>query len=140
MTAKPESVESVGPVVIHTVNNDPGCLRIVAEHPVVPQLAGELVRLLKAQEATNYVEMRLIDQATGEEYAVLVQRVNGMTPAQKNVALEASHRAELAEALAEADENEMIQAEIDTSLRGTDMDAFVQHILRSRRRKHGVDK
>lgn len=75
--------EAVAPVRIHAMTADDRVVRVLAEHPVVMTVAGELTRFLKEQEAANYIELRLTDANDGQEYALLIQRVGGETPAQQ---------------------------------------------------------
>lgn len=61
-----------------------GMLSITAKHPGFMALASEIVRLFKDQKGVNYVEMRMNsgDPEFGS-FDVLIQRVAGITPAQK---------------------------------------------------------
>lgn len=77
------------PLAIQRLHAEGGNMEILASHPIVMTLAAELTRMLKEQDAINYIELGFYDGAAKQAYSVLVQRKDGETPAAQNQRLRA---------------------------------------------------
>lgn len=61
-------------------------LQMQMKHPAFVLLADEIAKMLEESEAVNYVEFQIGSEQYGP-MSVLVQRLEGETPAQQNVRL-----------------------------------------------------
>lgn len=73
----------VGDVSHRLKTNGPNVIDLSLGGPGVNVVGSALIGIFKMSKAPNYLEMRFADGDDGAEYAVLIQRAAGETPAQQ---------------------------------------------------------